>query len=196
MAEENKENEIRIKKNPSGQVESVELSLHPDTSKGSVTVDNSDLEAENEELKATLSFIAEKTLNEKCEKYHIDRNAHTTEEAISLVKAMEEQEKYSESCHAPLNDVQLSESGKPQIIESNEGYNSVEEMISDLQVKAKSNNEAESAFAKECLRQMTFKLLQSKERNKPLDVEIAIPKKQYEANRNERKRKLQKEKES
>lgn len=135
------------------------------------------LENEKESLETVLTTIADKELIAKAKAYGIDITDITTDEAIERIKNAElkhhgisrEEPQIKNSPYAEGQQVE-----KP-IIEDNEGFDSIEELLEYYVQKQNSQNPAESAMAKEVVKQLEFKLL-NQPHSKPLDLEIDVAK--------------------
>jgi hypothetical protein len=120
----------------------------------SINAANQKLIEENSMLKTDLTEIAERELQKRRDKYDLPADA-----TIEDVRRVEQEH----ATTAPLNDAQL---GNP--IRSNEGYDSVEDMIIDLNRKAKSENQVEAAQAQAVLIELAKKSM----KKAPLNIEL------------------------
>jgi hypothetical protein len=145
------------------------------------------LKEQLDERESQLTLMAEKQLEAKAKKYGVDTKGKSDEDVIREITEKEHEAGIWNT--APLNDVQTSESGKPPVHDDSE-FSNYTEMFAYYENKAKIGNEAQKAEAKAILRELTRKLVNTE---KPIDIEIAIPKKEYDNTRYAQRSKIEKE---
>jgi hypothetical protein len=133
----------------------------------SVDKANTQLLEENAELKGDLETIAEQRLNEKTRQYGINQDL-SEEEKIAQIKEIEG--KYQNRIDEKAFWANKNATYDTKIIDKGEGYDSVEDMILDLNRKAKSNDAVESAESQAVLHELGKKAMK-----KPLNIELESP---------------------
>jgi len=115
------------------------------------------LKTENEELKSTLETIAEKELRAKCNKYGIDQEL---DDEIKIQKVKEAEITGSKNLSGITSDMLTSEKVYGKSTLSGE-FESIPEMVSELNRKAKDSKDPDSAVASAILAELAKKELQA-----------------------------------
>lgn len=134
----------------------ISVEIDPDYIEGK-NQEITNLKTENEELKTALETVAEKELRAKCEKYGIDQEL---DDEIKIQKVKEAEINGSKGMTGFTSDMLTSEKvyGKSKL--SGE-FESIPEMMNELNRKAKNEKDPESPVAEAILKELAKKELQA-----------------------------------